>query len=307
MSHNNDTILSGIPMAEGVHFKLGSASAFAVRTDSKDIDVRVRNESHALRRLLSRIPLLRGVVRLLCAVIDFFSALNQSGRMNPQRVVRCSAFTRYFADLFSTTPQTLRALLCGLLIPVILIAALSGVPALIEYGLITFAALPRFAVNIICCAFRLSGALLAVYAICHMRPINRLCMYRGAVSKVINASEAYGPGLTHEDALLSSRLTDASDGAFAIVVLLASIIGFSAMRTDGLVMQLAYRIGVILASSAVLNELILPLERALPDTIGAALRTPLMALQHLFTIEPHNQMIEVAICAYRAAYENDVD
>ena len=37
-----------------------------------------------------------------------------------------------------------------------------------------------------------------------------------------------------------------------------------------------------------------------------ALRAPLVGLQHLFTIEPHNQMIEVAVCAFRAAYENDV-
>jgi uncharacterized protein YqhQ len=36
------------------------------------------------------------------------------------------------------------------------------------------------------------------------------------------------------------------------------------------------------------------------------LRKPLVSLQHLFTIEPHNQMIEVAICAFRAAYENDL-
>ena len=44
MAHNNETILTGTPMAEGARFELGSAAAYAVRTESKDILVRVRRE-----------------------------------------------------------------------------------------------------------------------------------------------------------------------------------------------------------------------------------------------------------------------
>ena len=76
--------------------------------------------------------------------------------------------------------------------------------------------------------------------------------------------------------------------------------------TCWLLLQLGYRIGVILAAAAVSNEIILPLERANPNSLLAVLHRPLMGLQHLFTIEPHNQMIEVALCAFRAAYENDL-
>jgi len=154
--------------------------------------------------------------------------------------------------------------------------------------------------------FRVLGAMLSVYAVCRLRLINRLCMYRGAASKVINAYAAYGTGLTHETVLLSSRLTDKSDGSFLVIVLLASVAAFSCVRTSGLLAQMCIRTGIILAIAAVVNEILLPLENANPNGKLAKLRGPLMELQHLFTIEPHNQMIEVALCAFRAACENDL-
>ena len=131
-------------------------------------------------------------------------------------------------------------------------------------------------------------------------------MYRGAASKVLNSYEVYGTGLTHETVMLSSRLTDRSDGAFLIVVMLASIAAFACVRPKGLLVQLCTRAGIILAAAAIIDEIVRPLENANPNGKLAALRRPLMELQHLFTIEPHNQMVEVALCAFRAACENDL-
>ena len=37
---------------------------------------------------------------------------------------------------------------------------------------------------------------------------------------------------------------------------------------------------------------------------GAALRKPLTFLQQMFSMEPHNQMLEVAVCAFRAACDS---
>lgn len=306
MSHYNDSKIVCTPVAEGVRFEIGHAAACAVRNEQRDIAVRVSRIGHYLRGLLGRVPLLRGVVRMFAAVADLFSGLRESARLKPQSAVRGNGFTRRFAALFQTTPQSLAGLVSGLLIPAILLSLMVGLPMLAEWGLLRLWTLPRFAVNIICLTLRIAGTILGLYFVCRLRLVNRMCMYRGASAKVLNAYEAYGPNLTHEDALLSSRLTDKSDGAFLIVVLLASLIGFACFRTEGLAAQLAYRVGVMLTAAAVLNELILPLERARPETLGAMLRTPLVGLQHLFTIEPHNQMIEVAVCAFRAAYENDI-
>lgn len=300
MAKLNSRKINGTPIAEGVRFEQGSVAVYAVRNENRDVGVRVRQESHYMRDLLEKIPLVRGVVRFFSAIARFFSGLDLSASLNPQRVVRGNSAVRRFTNLFSTTPQALIALFSGLMIPIILFAAMVGLPWLVEQGLLLINGLPRFAINAVCCVFRVMGFVLSLYGICRLKLMNRLCMYRGAISKVMNAFEAFGPELTHENVVLSSRLTDRSDGAFCAVVAMISIIAFAFVRTDGLLVQLAVRVAIILAAAAVSNELILPLERAKPESFGALLRRPLIGLQQLFTIEPHNQMIEVAVCAFRA-------
>lgn len=308
MDNNTERIVSVVssPTAEGVRFEVGTATACAVRNRSKDITVRVFQESHGVRNFFEHIPFLRGVMRLFNTFGGFFSGLSLSAELKPRAAIRGNAFTQEFARLFSTQPQSVAALLNAVTIPLILAAMLLGLPVLVEYGLSYIPNLPRFAVNAVCCLFRMLGALLSVYMICRLKVFSRMCMYRGAAGKVINAYEAFGSGMTHESVVLSPRLTDKSDGAFLIVVMLVSIAAFSLARTDSLVLQLLYRFGVVLFAASIANEFILPLENADPNSFRAALRKPLTGLQHLFTIEPHNQMIEVALCAFRAAWENDL-
>jgi len=305
-SLNRDVRLRATPAVEGVRFEYGTAAACAVRNRRKDLTVRVVQTDHTLRNILERIPLVRGAARLLGALNALFRAINESTRLKPRSAYRGSAFTREFARLFQIEPQSIAAAGTALLIPVIALALFVGMPAMIEALLLSLPGLPRAVVNIVCCMFRMLGALLSVYAVSRLRLINRLCMYRGAASKVINSYEVYGTGLTHETVLLSSRLTDRSDGAFLIVVMLVSIAAFACVRTGGLLAQLCTRAGILFAAAAIVNEIVLPLENANPNGTLAALRRPLVELQHLFTIEPHNQMIEVALCAFRAACENDL-
>ena len=294
------------PAAEGVRFEYGTATACAVRNRHRDMTVRVVQKDHILRNILEHIPLVRGVARLIGALCSPLDAINESARLKPRSALRGSAFTREFARLFRMKPQSIAAFGTALLIPILLLTLFVGMPSMVESVLLHIPGLPRAVVNIVCCMFRMLCAALSVYAVSRLRLINRLCMYRGAASKVINAYEIYGTGLTHETVLLSSRLTDKSDGAFLIVVMLASILGFACVRTGDMLTQLCVRTGIILAAAAVINEILLPLENAGSNSRLAALRRPLMELQHLFTIEPNNQMIEVALCAFRAACENDL-
>ena len=302
---DRDAVVRVTPVAEGVRFECGTATACAVRNRDRDVTVRVYQESRTLRTVLERIPLLRGVARLLYSIGALFEGLNDSAALKPRRAYRGSAFTREFARLFQIRPQSIAAFFSALAIIAILPAMLIGLPALVEWVLLCIPGLPRMVVNIVCCMFRMLGVLLSVFLICRLKVVNRLCMYRGAAGKVINAYEAYGSGLPHEAVVLSPRLTDKSDGAFLIVTVLVSIAAFACVPVQGLLTQLCARTGILRAAAAAVNEILLPLERANPNGRLASVRRPLMELQHLFTIEPHNQMIEVALCAFRAACEND--
>ena len=304
MARKRSHPLSGTPVAEGVQFEFGDVTACAVRDERRDIAVLVERQPHFFRDLFGRVPLVRGVVRLFSTVARFFSGLNRSAGMEPQQAVRGSAGARRFAGLVRTTPQALWALLSGLLIAPILAAAMLGLPWLAERILSAVGDVPRFAVNAVCCAFRAAGLVLGVWAVSRLKVLNRLCMYRGAANKVVNAYEAYGPNFSHEDAVLSSRLADKSDGVFLLISAMLAIVLFACVRVDGWALQLAFRVGGLLAAAAVADELILPLENAGPEGLGAALRKPLTFLQQMFSMEPHNQMLEVAVCAFRAACDS---
>ena len=298
--------IQGVPVAEGVRFRIGTATVCAVRTESRDIAVHVRQQSHFLRRTLGRIPLLRGALRPLWALNDLLGGLNDSAALEPQRAIRGKRISKRFAELFRTHPQTLAAFGSALLLPIIVACTMLGMPMLVEWLLGMVPDLPRALVNGICCMFRMLGVVLCTFMTARLRVINRLCMYRGAMGKVLNAYEAYGEEVTHEEALLSSRLTDRSDGAFVLAAAMLSIAAYAFVRPGTPLYGVGGRIAIFFAICAVLNEFILPVENARQGTTLSELRAPLHLLQQLFTIEPHNQMIEVAVCAFHTARDNDL-
>ena len=71
MPNNDNLSVHTTPVAEGVRIQVGSATAFAVRQDSKDVALRLRREYHPARDAMERIPFLRGIVRLITSVADF--------------------------------------------------------------------------------------------------------------------------------------------------------------------------------------------------------------------------------------------
>ncbi len=306
MGRKNAVRLIGTPIPEGVRFELGETVSLAVRNAKRDIAVHVYPEAHFFRDFFSGVPLVRGIVRLFCSILRFLSGLHMAALLNPQTSVRGSAKTRKFAKLFQTTPQLLAEILSVVLIPIILLAGLWGLPRAVECILSLFDGIPRFAVNTVCCAFRIAGMLLSVAILARIRLLNRFSMYRGAMAKVANAYEIYGANLTDAEISRSSTLTERSDGAFLLIMLSIAMIGFALIRTASWSLALLMRLGVLLAASAVVEEILRPIENARADSFLAQVRSRLSRLQGLYTLDPHPQMIEVALCALHAATENDI-
>ena len=192
MNRRNTSRLVGTPVEEGVRFELGETVSLAVRNADHDIAIHVYQQPRFFRDLFSKIPLARGVVRMLSAISRFFSGLRFSQLLNPQSAMRGTPRARRIAKLFQTTPQFLAGLADILLIPAAFLAGLWLIPRLIELLLSAFSGIPHFAVNAVCCAFRIAGLFLSVAVVSRLKLINRLSMYRGAIAKVTNAYEIYG-------------------------------------------------------------------------------------------------------------------
>lgn len=290
----------GTPVAEGVRLEVGKYTVFAVRKADKDIAVRMRREPRKLIRLLMRIPFLRGVTRLVRDVHRFFDGLSESAELQPQRVVRGTAPERAVARFFKTDPQSIVTLVSALLIPVIAFLCLYAAPTGVAMLLESQFPLSRAWINGITCGVRICGFLLAIPLVGRLRVFRRLLMYRCAINMVTNCYESHGE-LTPENAARCSRCTRRSEPAFLISVGIISLVLFSLVRTDGLLMSVLLRLLIIPGVAALLNEPFSALEVAEPNWATRILRAPIDLFQHMTTLEPHPQMLEVAVCAFRAA------
>ncbi len=305
MSRSNQSQIWASPVAEGARFRIGSATAFAVRKDNKDVALRIRREYHPAREAMERIPFVRGIVRLAGGAADFLDGVLESAELHPQQIARGRRFEQRFAELFRVNPVSFIAAGSAIVAIVLLVGLLLVAPWAVDRFMLPQFELTRPAINAVTCAVRVLGALICVALIPRLRVLNRLCMYRGAINKVLNTPASKGGRVSQEAAGQASHLTRRSDSAFAVTVLLLSMIVFALVRTFTLPVQLLVRLLIVLIIAAVINEPILLLEKARRGTFAAALLGPQVLLERLLVRRPHPQMVEVAVLAYNAAREND--
>ena len=305
MPNNDNLSVHTTPVAEGVRIQVGSATAFAVRQDSKDVALRLRREYHPARDAMERIPFLRGIVRLITSVADFLDGVSESAQLMPQQIVKGTRFEQRFATLFRIHPTSLVASL-SILAVLFLIGGLviAGPWALVKFVLPRYE-LSREAINAIACATRVLAMLLCALLVPRLRVVDRFAMYRGAINRVLNAAPGDDGLVTQQAAEKASFLSRRSDAAFILTVLILSVIAFALIRTFTLPIQLLVRVLTVLAIAAVLNEPIRALERAKATPLVNALLGPQLLLERCLVRRAHPQMVEVAVYAFNAAREND--
>ena len=294
------------PVAEGARFSVGSATAFAVRREEKDIALRIRRERRPLRQALSRMPFARGMQRLALSTFGLIDGISESAELEPQRIAKGTKGERSFAELFQFHPEKLVALGSGILIPIILVALICGLPMAVERWILPNFDLSGGWTNAVMCVCRILGAWLGLFLCGHLRGVKRLCMYRGAINKVLNAYESARRAPTLDEVLEAPYIYHRSDAAFLMVVLALSIVAFTLIRTFTLPVQLLVRVLTVVAVAGIVNEPIQALERLKPTHPLSRLLVPFTWLERMFVIEPHSQMAEVALCAFNAARENDM-
>ena len=307
MAKKSRTQLSAAPVAEGARFTIGTATVFAVRRESKDIALRIRRERRPVRSMMARTPFVRGMLRLTQSVFGLVDGISESGELQPQRIARGNRLERRLGELFQFHSEGLVAFLSGVAAIILLVAGICGLPLAVQTWVLPNFELTAGWINAVMCISRIVGAVLGVFLCTRLRLVNRLCMYQGAINKVLNAYESQRatPGI--EEACAASRIYRRSDAAFLMIVLMGSLAAFTLIRTFTLPIQVLVRVLIIFAVAGVVNEPIYLLERLSTMNPLRVLRAPLMALERMFVIEPHSQMVEVALCAFNAAKENNIE
>ncbi len=145
---------------------------------------------------------------------------------------------------------------------------------------------------------RLSFLLAYLAAVSLVGDFKRIFQYHGAEHTAINAYEA-GVELNVENARKYSRFHARCGTSFLLIVTLISILFFSIMPSADYLVRLSYRVVLIPAISAVSYELLKLSDRYRDSRIMKVLVAPGLALQHLTTRQPDDDMIEVAIKAVK--------
>jgi len=152
--------------------------------------------------------------------------------------------------------------------------------------------------NIVEGIVRLSFLLAYLAAVSLVGDFKRIFQYHGAEHTAINAYES-GVELNVENAIKYSRFHARCGTSFLLVVTLISILFFSIMPSSTYLVRLAYRVLLIPVISAVSYELLKLSDRYRDSPIMKILVAPGLALQHLTTRKPDDEMIEVAIKAVK--------
>ena len=281
-----------LPAIEGAYIQRGPREIYAVRTKDGSINVRVART--ARRSITEHIPLLRGVTRLARAVRRPLGIYAVSQRMRPQQLTRPSADSAAMARALRLPRLTLTALRCTLMV-LLCVVAFALLPLLLELALVSWPPVLR---ALTLCVVRVGLLLGTVFVLSRMKFLRRISMCRGAANKVSECVRARRR-LTIESTLTSRRIAAESDAAFLLLLGILLIICGAALPLDfsDVFLRVAVRVLLVLVLAAVVNEIIRPIERR-PDSL---LHRPLEWLQRTFTVEPHSEMLEVAITAVKAA------
>jgi len=275
----------GQAVMEGVMMRSKNHMVVCVRQQNNEI-VTKTEELHSLseKYRFLKLPFLRGILALfetLYAGIKgiYFSANaafgedeNEEEVLNPKEIAVVVAVAICLSILlFSVTPFFLTSLLnLG-----------GGVLFNIAEGVV-----------------RLSFLLVYLAAVSLVGDFKRIFQYHGAEHTAINAYEA-GVELNVENARKYPRFHSRCGTSFLLIVTLISILFFSLMPRADYLVRLSYRIVLIPVISAVSYEILKLSDRYRDSRIMKVLVAPGLALQHLTTRQPDDDMIEVAIKAVK--------
>lgn len=316
MSQNKDktlhkTSVGGQALIEGIMMQGPKGAAVSVRTPDGEIDTEMVNFKHAKDKFKPLgWPLIRGVVAYIESMIFGYKCLMMSAEKSGLEDLEdseenMSKFDKWLNDHID---KKVLGVLTG-------IASVLGM--LIAFLLFFY--LPTIAVNFL---NKISGEVLTNYRalfegiirmiifvayialVSLMKDIKRTFMYHGAEHKTIFCYEK-GCELTVENVKKMSRFHPRCGTSFIFVILIISVVISSAISViwpelrDTTVLWIAIKILILPLITGLSYEFIKYAGRH-DNIIVKILAAPGLWMQRLTTKEPDDDMIEVALAAFKA-------
>ncbi|HBN96451.1 MAG TPA: DUF1385 domain-containing protein [Firmicutes bacterium] len=279
----------GQAVIEGVMMRGQYHSAVAVRKTDQSITVLEEDlKPWSDRFPILKKPILRGAVALVESMVMGLRSLNYSA----------SQFGDEEEQL--TTKELVMTMGFALVLTVALFIVL---PAFLLRFVQSHIA-SNVMVNLVEGVIKVSIFVIYIVAISWMNDIKRVFAYHGAEHKTINCYEA-GEELIAENVAKHSRVHARCGTNFLLIVLFTSVFVFSFFGRPPFLQRILIHLAIMPIVAGLSYELIRKAGQKDCHPIFKWVAKPGMLLQNLTTIEPDQQMIEVAIKALETVLDKD--
>ncbi len=297
------TNIGGQGVLEGVMMRSEKYSAIAVRREPGNI-VTQKKDVNMLKtkyKILG-VPIIRGVVNFVEMLISGVKTITDSARMYDPEMAedeKPSKAEEFIAKKTGKDSMDVAIFFAVVFALVLAVGLFFILPNLITGWITPYINVPILK-NLVDGLIRISVFIIYMAAITNMKDIKRLFGYHGAEHKVINCYEHDMP-LDVEHARQSSRFHPRCGTSFLLIVMIISILIFSLLGwSDNWLIRILLRLAMLPIVAGVSYEVLKFLGRH-ENLAVRILRAPGMALQHLSTREPDDNMIEVALVAFQMA------
>ena len=299
--------IGGQAVMEGVMMKAPDRLGIAVRracdggieTFTKPV------EAAAKKHKILGWPFVRGVVNFIESLTEGMKTITRSAEMVGDESLQeePTKFEKWLSKVTGKDVMDIVMFTAVLLAIVLAVGLFFVLPSLAGSLLNKLLGDRTVLVNLLEGVVRLLIFLCYILAISRMKEIKRVFMYHGAEHKTVYCNEA-GEELTVENCKKYSRLHPRCGTAFLLIVMLMSIVITSIASVFGLDGNAFTRILVRLALLPVIASVSYEFLRwtgTHDNWFTRILRWPGLQMQRLTTIEPTDDMLEVAIVAMQLA------
>lgn len=298
---NFKTSIGGQAVIEGVMMKGVSQSAMAVRTPGGEIDVEIWDNPKP--KWYKKVPIVRGVINFVVMLIEGYKTLMKSAeKAGFDEAESESKFDQWLTRVFGEK-------LMGV---ISVVALILGVALALLLFMVIPAFLTRFLRPVIGSQIALSAiegvikiAIFVAYLalVSRMEDIRRVFEYHGAEHKTIFCYE-HGQEMTVENVLKEKRFHPRCGTSFLLIVLVLSILVFSVVTWDSLVLRVVLKFAFLPLVVGVAYEIIKFAGRH-DNPFTRAISAPGLWLQRLTTAEPDASQVEVALASFLPVMPKD--
>jgi uncharacterized protein YqhQ len=280
---NADCNYGGQAVIEGVMMRAPSKYAIAVRKPDKEIILKIGKISTLSDKIkFLKWPIFRGVINLIESLVLGMKALTYSAEQATGEEEKINSVEMFFTILiafglfivfFIALPTTMARYLDRYLSNIIIYNLFEGL-------------------------LRISIFIIYLFFISKIKDIRRVFEYHGAEHKVIYTYEA-GEELNVTNVRKYSTLHPRCGTSFIFIVLIMSILVFSLLGKQTLLLRIAYRIAIIPLIAGLSYEILKLSAKNMNKALVRWAVIPGLWFQKLTTNEPDDAQIEVAIKALK--------